>query len=332
MIKQYRVKIEKVVRETKESAAYLFVPIDDSDGLFDYTVGQFYMLEADIDRQNKEEKNVRERDKRAYSIVSTPMNKEYIELLLHIDFQKDLWEGKTLEERRTLQAPFAQYFIEQYKEGDECVLIGPNGRFLKSVLGNNEDHIAYWYASSGIPSGLSLCEYVLENGLKKKIILFGSNKTLEDVIYHDRIRKAIDSSNGRILFLCTLTRQELTEVPHSIPEKIIYREARFFSDNENTLQKYADLEWTKFYHAICGSSSFINGAMKSRKNNSIIRGMCSNVSCKKEFRSVTDKSGTMIRICDTCGAEVEIFKGIKNRLIDIGVMEKRIETDQFYLH
>jgi ferredoxin-NADP reductase len=332
MIKQYRVKIDKVIRETNESAAYLFVPIDDSDGLFDYTVGQFYTLQADIDRQNKEGKNVQERDKRAYSIVSTPMNKEYIELLLQIDFPKDKWEGKALEERRTLQAPFAQYFIEQYKEGDECVLIGPNGRFLKSVFDNNEDHIAYWYASSGIPSGLSLCEYVLENGLKKKIILFGSNKTLEDVIYHDRIRKAVDSSDGMMQFICTLTRQELTGVPPSSPNKIIYRTKRFFSDHENTLQKYTGLEWPKFHHAICGSSSFINGAKKSRKDNSVIRGMCTNESCKKEFKSVTDKSGTVIQICDICGAEVEIFKGIKNRLIDIGVKENRIEMDQYYLH
>ena len=331
MANQYRVKIEKIVPQTKNSSAYLLVPLNKDDGFFDYNVGQFYMLQAEIDRENKEGKNVRETDKRAYSIVSHPLSNDYIELLVQKDFLKANWEKKSIEERRSLKPPFAEYFMEQYKEGDECLLIGPNGRFLKHTLDNNEECMAYWYAGSGIPSGLSLCEYVLAKGLKKKILLFGSNKRLEDIVYHDRILKDINSSEGLLQFICTLTGESV-DIPTSQLGKIIYRKGRFFSNNENSLQKYIGSDWSRYYHAICGSSSFINGTTRSRKDNRIIKGICKNDSCKKEFASVHDKSGNLIGTCDNCGGEIEIFKGIKDRLVEIGVEEKVIETDQFYLH
>ncbi len=332
MVKQYKVKIEKIIPQKSDANAYVLVPVGESDGLFDYNVGQFYMLQAELTRQNREGKDVHETDKRAYSIVSNPLNREYVELLIKTDFPKKDWENKSLEERKVLHAPFAEYFMEQYKAGDECVLIGPNGRFLKPVLDNNEEYVAYWYASSGIPSGLSLCEYFLRNGARKKIILFGSNKTMQDVIYHERIKKLVQSSVGAMRFVCTLTRENVVEIPESIENSIIYRTGRFWSNNENTLQKYAGSDAMKYHHAICGSSTFITGTTKSRKDGRMIKGICKNETCRKEFASVRDRSGNLIKTCDNCGGEIEVFRGIKDRLIEVGIQENSIEIDQFYLH
>ena len=78
MVKQYKVKIEKIIPQTSDVNAYVLVPVGERDGLFDYNVGQFYMLQAEVTRQNREGKVVQETDKRAYSIVSNPLNKEYV--------------------------------------------------------------------------------------------------------------------------------------------------------------------------------------------------------------------------------------------------------------
>lgn len=332
MVKQYKVKIEKIIPQTNDTNAYVLVPVGESDGLFDYNVGQFYMLQADLTRQNREGKDVQETDKRAYSIVSNPLNREYVELLIKVDFPKKDWENKSAEERKELRPPFAEYFMEQHKAGDECVLIGPNGRFLKPVFDNNEEYVAYWYSGSGIPSGLSLCEYVLQKGLRKKIILFGSNKTAQDVIYHERIKKLVESSASAMRFVCTLTRENIVEIPQSIENTVIYRTGRFWSGNENTFQKYAGSDARKYHHAICGSSSFISGTTRSRKDGRMIKGICKNETCRKEFGSVRDRSGNLIKTCDNCGGEIDVFRGMKNRLIEVGVEEKSIEIDQFYLH
>ena len=107
MVKQYKVKVEKIIPQTSDTNAYVLVPVAESDGLFDYDVGQFYMLEAGLTRQNREGKDVQETDKRAYSIVSNPLNREYVELLIKVDFPRKDWENKSAEERKELRPPFA---------------------------------------------------------------------------------------------------------------------------------------------------------------------------------------------------------------------------------
>lgn len=221
--------------------------------------------------------------------------------------------------------------MEQYKEGDECLLTGPNGHFLKPVFENSEWYIAYWYSGSGIPSGLSLCEYFLESEFDPDIILFGSNKFMDDVIYHDRIKKVVENSEGHTKFVCTVTRQKEVELPPSQKGAITYRTGRFWSD-KNPLQDYKGPYWVKYHHAICDSSSFINGTTKSRKDNKIVKGICENEECRKEFAHIRDKMGHPIRTCDSCGGVVELFRGIRDHLIDAGVDERCIEIDQFYLH
>lgn len=103
MTQQYRVKIDKVIPQTDESNAYLFVPKDHGNGdIFDYDIGQFFILEAEVERENKKGKIVQETDKRPYSIVSNPMNKEHIELLIKEEFDKDDWEAKSMQGREKL--------------------------------------------------------------------------------------------------------------------------------------------------------------------------------------------------------------------------------------
>ena len=223
---RYEVKVEKIITESDDSKSYVFNPISNDEGLYDYLPGQFFMLESEITRPetivyDKESKSmiasgpdVTVTEKKAYSIVSSPTQKGFIELMI-----------------KSENGVFAPYLLEQLKEGDDCVLIGPQGNFMKELFENNEKFIACWSAGSGIPSSISLAQYSLDSHLDNHIVIFDSNKTQKDII-----------SSGR-----------------------------FWPNEENSLQKYSDAtsfidkllrketNWKEYYNTICGSSSFING-------------------------------------------------------------------------
>lgn len=267
MPQKYTVRIERINNETHDSKSYIFVPVNSSHGLFDYMPGMFYMLEAEIERPEslkfdlKEKvmvgsgKTVRVKDRRAYSIVSSPTEDGYIELLIKS-------EG----------GAFAPYFLEQAKVGDLCVLEGPSGKFMKKLFDNNENEICCWSAGSGIPSTMSLMRYKLDKGLKMEVIAFDSNKTTSDTIYLERIKKLVKQSEDfKAVF--TVTRESPDKTPRSEGSAIVFRSGRFWPEGENTLEKYADENWRTTFNTICGSSTFINGKSRDDQGRIVKIGM-----------------------------------------------------------
>ena len=187
------------------------------------------------------------------------------------------------------------------------MLVGPQGNFMKELFANNEKFIACWSAGSGIPSSISLIQYSLDKQLDNRIVIFDSNKTQKDIIYHDRIKNLINQSkNFRCAF--TITRESKADIPKSSHSRISYLSGRFWSNEENSLQKYSDdrslidkllrkkTNWNEYYNTICGSSSFING--KGR-----------------------DKDGKVAKISE----------GVEDHLLKLDVDSKKIDKDQYYL-
>ena len=129
---RYEVKVEKIITESDDSKSYIFNPISNDEGLYDYLPGQFFMLESEITRPetivyDKESKSmipsgpeVVVTEKKAYSVVSSPTQKGFVELMV-----------------KSESGVFAPYLLEQLKEGDGCVLIGPQGNFMKELFVNN---------------------------------------------------------------------------------------------------------------------------------------------------------------------------------------------------
>ena len=299
---RYEVKIEKIITESDDSKSYIFNPISNDEGLYDYLPGQFFMLESEITRPetivyDKESKSMIARgldvavtEKKAYSVVSSPTQKGFVELMV-----------------KSENGVFAPYLLEQLKKGDNCVLIGPQGNFMKDLFENNEKFIACWSAGSGIPSSISLAQYSLDKHLDNHVVIFDSNKTQKDIIYHDRIKNLIDQSkNFRCTF--TITRESKADIPKSFHSRISYLSGRFWSNDENSLQKYSDARsfidkllrkktnWKEYYNTICGSSSFING--KGR-----------------------DKDGKLAKIS----------QGVEDYLLKLNIHSKKIDKDQYYL-
>lgn len=287
---QYRVKVEKITQETKDSKSYILVPVDSDDGLYDYMPGQFFMLMAEITRPenltyNKDTKqmdasgeDVRVSERKAYSVVSSPTEQGYIELLI-----------------KSESGAFAPYFLDQAQVGDVYTVDGPQGKFMKKLFENNENRIACWSSGSGIPSTMSIMRYKLDMSLDLKVAVFDSNKTMSDVIYHERLKKLVmESDDFSAIF--TITRESRDMLPHSDHESIKYSSGRFWSDSNNSLSTHISSSWLDYYNTICGSSTFING--KAR-----------------------DESGRLAKLGN----------GIEDHLQEVGIPRNRIDVDQFYL-
>jgi len=250
---KYTVRIEKITRETEDSKACVFVPVGNSQGLFDYMPGAFFMLESEIERPESLKydpkvkgivgsgKIVRVKERKAYSAVSSPTEKDHIELLV-----------------KSERGVFAPYFLEQAKVGDLCTLDGPQGKFMKKLFEGNENEICCWSAGSGIPSTMSLMRYKLDKDLKTRITVFDSNKTTGDIIYLSRIKELVKKSRD-FTAVFTITRETPDVIPKSDDSQIIFRSGRFWPEGENTLEKHAGPNWKYAFNTICGSSTFING-------------------------------------------------------------------------
>lgn len=288
MVQKYKMRIDKITDQTEDSKSFILVPIDNGQGLFNYLPGQFFLLEAEInrpkimayDRTKKmmvgSGENIKLVDRKAFSIATSPTDVGYIELLVK-------------SERGT----FAPFFLEQANVGDIYTLTGPQGNFMKNIFQRGENMVACWSSGSGIPSTISLMKFVLDNNLDTKIVVFDSNKSMDDIIFHDRIKNLIGQSDN---FSAVFTNTREGRPPRSNNTKVFYSSGRFWSDVENTLERYAGSGWKNYFNTICGSSSFINGMTR-------------------------DENGLLAKF----------DKGIEDNLLKAGVTPSKIDKDQFYL-
>lgn len=286
----YKVKIEKVTPEAEDAKSYIFVPVDFEQGLFDYMPGQFFMLEAEINRPETltydpatkqvigSGKTVRVTEKKAYSIVSSPTEEGYIELLIKHE-----------------NGVFAPYFLEQAQVGDVYRFQQAQGKFMRKFFEIKGGMMACWSSGSGIPSTMSIMRYKLDKGLDTKVAVLDSNKTLKDVIYHERLKKMTGESED-LVSLFTVTREPEENLPTSDPVRVSYASGRFWSNEPNTLKAFVGDEWQSYFNTICGASTFING--KGR---------------------------------DEGGKLVKLGKGIQDHLLEVGITKNQIDVDQFYL-
>ncbi len=288
MFQKYKMEIEKITQETSDSKSFILVPKDSSEGLFNYLPGQFFLLEAEITRPKTFAYDKRKRmmagsgelvktiDKKAFSIVSSPTDEGYIELLV-----------------KSEKGMFVPYFLEQTQVGDICTIQGPQGNFMNKIFQNSEKMIACWSAGSGIPSTISLMKFAIYKGFDLRIFVFDSNKTVDDIIHHERIKKLVgESEKFNAIFTLTSFTKDLPKNNGNIK----YAGGRFWAEGENTLEKYSGGDWKGYFNTICGSSSFING--KSR-----------------------DKNGVLTKL----------GKGVEDHLLEFGIPQNNIDKDQFYL-
>jgi len=144
----------------------------------EFRAGQFLMMLI----PNKNGKTI----KRAYSIASTPSDKENLVFVIKL-----IPEGK------------ASTYISKLKIGDEVVLEGPFGHFL--LKDTNKKDLFFIATGTGIAPIHSMVLQIIHEKKPNQIFLFFGLRSENDIFWHE-IFKKLESENDNFHYLITLSR------------------------------------------------------------------------------------------------------------------------------
>lgn len=204
---------------------------------FNYLPGQFVMLKFDPLVENSEFKVLNGAPKtqsRAYSMSSSPLNKEFLEIT----------------SKRTQDGFISDYMARILKPGHIVKISGPYGKFVLDE--NNSDDIFLIGAGSGISPLMSMLRYIIEMKFNKNVIMLFSNKRFSDIIWYDELIEIQEKNSN---FKCYFT---LTQKNH---DKWNGFEGRI---NGDMISKCCvDLKRQVFY--ICGPPLMVDNCVKDLK-------------------------------------------------------------------
>jgi len=238
-----KLRIVEIFDEIEEAKTYRFISPDNKP-LFRYNPGQAAKLYFDTP--------LKENDFRLYSIASSPLRRDYLELTIKS-------EGGN----------FAPYFLAQAKIGDLYTVEGPFGKFLNKILemikSKMIEKVVFLASSSGIVPFRCFIEYAIDSSLDIDLYLFYVNRARRDIIYR-RVIPELLSSYKRLKIMFNLTREhQVTEsevAEHVMIDYEHYRDRVSFLLGRRL--EFEDIKnmvdyWDEAYYAICGGSKFING-------------------------------------------------------------------------
>jgi glycine betaine catabolism B len=144
---------------------------------FAFLPGQFIFVHMTLNN---------EKLKRAYSIASSPLDKEFIEITI----------------KKQTPGTFSVYMVDSAKEGDLLEISGPFGKF------NYQDtlkEVVFIAGGVGVAPFRGIIRYILQKKLPTKVTLLYSTRTRNEIIYRNEL-DSINSHNIKIKY--TLTRDE----------------------------------------------------------------------------------------------------------------------------
>ena len=218
LINEYVLKISKIIEETLSVKVFrVELPKDANIGFYP---GQFFMVSFVNDPEIK--------TSRAYSIASSPLNKDYLEIALD------------------KVGPFTTKLFTM-KEGELLKFKGPYGKFYFSEdMKNNLMLIA---GGTGITPLISIIRYCNDKKLSNKIKFLYSVRTPSDIIYKEELEN-IKKSNKNFDYIVTITR------PNS--ENWKGRIGRI--DRELLKQNIQNIEESLYY--LCGPKEFVHNIVE----------------------------------------------------------------------
>lgn len=209
-------KVEKVIQETPDTKTLsikLTKPIN-------FIPGQFVMAGLTIG-----DKLV----KRAFSIASSPLQKEYIDITFNL-------------------YPSGQLSPHMYnlKEGGLVYIEGPYGKFNFSE--SLSKHFVFIGAGTGISPLMSMIRYMIGKKMPEKKTLIYSVKKPENIVYCNELLEM--GKGGELKLFLTITRPEQVEWD-GLTGRI---DSKMISDCVGNLEKAA------FY--MCGPPEMVEGTVK----------------------------------------------------------------------
>ena len=226
-VKEYAatvVKMEKVTSTIKH------LRFDLGEEEINFKPGQYVQLKAPAYEGNDEEVY------RAYSVASSMNDKNSIELLI----------GYT--------GGIATTYVHQYlKEGDSVHINGPYGDFCYHEEDSGPVILAG--AGTGLAPILSILQYMADNKINRKTLLFFGAKTMDDLFLIDKI-KDFEKNLPDFKFIPTLSREESlqwTGDKGRVPDSI----NKYIEKGEN------------FSAYLCGSPAMIDSIVKALQEKDI---------------------------------------------------------------
>ncbi len=214
---EFTAPVVEVREETPTTKTLVF----DISGIgFDFYPGQYVMLKVPYPPTGEELR-------RAYSIASSPLQKNRLELTV----------------KRKEGGKASVILTTQVKEGDSFFIKGPYGKFFWTE--GMSDRLVLIGAGSGIVPLMSILRYIRDKSLKNvRATLLVSYRSYEEIIYRRELEELSRLPNVKIRI--TLTREAPTD----------WEGLRGRIDREKILGEVKDLSSNLYY--LCGPPRFVD--------------------------------------------------------------------------
>ncbi len=213
-IKEYKLKIKEIIDETPRVKIFRCEVPDDTE--ISFYSGQFFMVSIDGDEENL---------KRAYSIISSPSEKDHIDICLD---------------------KVGKFSTKLFNTNPDDTLIfkGPYGKFyFTEEMKNNLVLIA---GGTGMTSLMSIIRYCNAKKLSNKIKFIYSVRTPADIICRDELEK-IKNENNNFDYIVAVTRPEPEHNWQGRTGRI---------DEEFLKKNIEDVHGSLYF--LCGPNEFVN--------------------------------------------------------------------------
>jgi Na+-transporting NADH:ubiquinone oxidoreductase subunit F len=180
LVKQFRVKVEKIERLTPDIKNIRFRILSPEEGI-SFKAGQYVQLEI------PKYELTRESEFRAYSIASAAEENQAVELII----------------TKVPEGVVSTYAHDYLQVGEELIMRGPFGEFC--LLCNLDRDILLIATGSGLAPIRSMIYQIRQEGIKQKVTLFFGDRKPEDLLYDDELRE-FERTLDDFTYIPTLSR------------------------------------------------------------------------------------------------------------------------------
>ena len=228
----YSLTIDKISRLTPNSVAVSFVIPEELENKFAFEAGQYITIKHKVDGEEV---------RRAYSISSSPKDKQI-----------------TIGIKKVPEGRFSTYANTSLQEGDQLLVMPPEGRFVYKTS-NKKENICAFASGSGITPIMSIARTVLESHPENTFVLVYGNQNKSEAMFHNEISELVNTYKDRftVQFVYSRAREE-----DSLFGRIDTSVINFILKN-----KFKETNFNTFY--LCGPEAMINFSCDTLKANGI---------------------------------------------------------------
>lgn len=164
--------VVEVIRETPDAIRVVLARPDGQPVVF--TPGMFFTVVVTVDG---------EEHRRAYSIASPVQQRHQADIVI-----KRIADGRV-----------SGWLNEHLRAGDTLQVLGPSGAFTLAPDAGQARHLLLVGGGSGITPLMSILQSVLLAEPDSRVALLYGNRGVEDIIFHEALRRLAKSHAGRLV-------------------------------------------------------------------------------------------------------------------------------------